>query len=75
LLTAGYAGPRPSRALAEPTANFIHRLLEPLRAAEFAIEDNPAGAAADVHGTIGEIGPFAFLDCGIKGVAIDMGDR
>jgi hypothetical protein len=38
-------------------------------------EDNPAGAAADDHGTIGEIGPFAFFDCGIKGVAIDMGDR
>ena len=33
------------------------------------------GTAADDHGSDGEFGPFAPLDRGIKGVAIDMGDR
>jgi hypothetical protein len=38
LLTANYRGSRPSRT--EPVANLIHCLLDPLWAAEFAIEDS-----------------------------------
>jgi len=36
--------------------------------------DDPALAAADDDGVIGEGGIVAFLDAGIEGIAIDMGD-
>ena len=38
-------------------------------------EHNTAGAASDHDRSIGEVRPVAFLDRGVKGVAIDVGDR